>query len=143
MRSHRASASSPHARPSAAEPIGSTGSPPSAASWRAAPSAVPESPAAGWTQTSSNGDSRQTREFATQFSAVPPAMVSTRSPVCPWSHVARSTSTSSSRACTDAARSACSARPPCAVPHVPSSVRRGAQRSQSGTSATKPPSPVA
>ena len=39
------------------------------------PRAVPVSPEAGWTQTASNGPSRQIREFATQLSATPPAIV--------------------------------------------------------------------
>ena len=45
--------------------------------------------------------------LATQFSAVPPAMASTRSPVRACSSAARASSTSSSRRCTLAARSAC------------------------------------
>ena len=39
----------------------------------AAPTAIPESPAAGWTKTSSNGVSGRMRPLATAFSATPPA----------------------------------------------------------------------
>ena len=136
-RSHAASSSSPHPRPRAADGIGSRRSPRSAATWRAAPSAVPESPDAGCTQTSSNPASRQIREFATQLSATPPAIVSAVSPVLARSHRASSTSTSSTRAWTEAARSAW------ASDHASScGSRGGAQADQSGTGATKPPSPV-
>src|SRR3712207_8424678 len=44
------------------------------------------------------------RVLATQLSAVPPAIVSVRSPVCSCTQRARSTSTSSRRCCTEAAR---------------------------------------
>ena len=40
---------------------------------RAAPSAPPASPAAGWIQRSSNAPSRSSRPLATQLSATPPA----------------------------------------------------------------------
>ena len=136
--SHAASSSSSHDRPRAAVPIGSGTTPCSALICSAAPSAVPESPAAGCTQTCSKGVSRQMRVFATQFSAVPPAIVSRASPVRSCSQVARSTSTSSVSACTDAARSACSGAQSVALGE-----RRGAQRDHSGSGATNDPSPVA
>ena len=42
---------------------------------------MPESPAAGWTYTSSNGVSGRMRPFATAFSATPPARQRFGSPV--------------------------------------------------------------
>ena len=71
-------------------PSGRPRSPAAAATCSAPPSAVPASPAAGCTQTVSNGPSAASRELATQFSATPPAMVSTRSPVCSCSQRASS-----------------------------------------------------
>ena len=77
------------------------GRPARARTCSAAPRAVPASPAAGCTQTSLEGPSRaRSALLATQFSATPPAMASTRSPVRSCSQPASSTSTSSSRACT-------------------------------------------
>src|SRR5439155_809753 len=74
----------------------------------AAPRAVPASPAAGWTQTCRYGPCAASRALATQLSATPPARVSTDGPpAASYSQRARSSSTSSSRACTLAARSAC------------------------------------
>ena len=49
--------------------------------WKAAPTAVPESPAAGWTYSSSNGVSGRIRPFATAFSATPPARQRFREPL--------------------------------------------------------------
>src|ERR1700712_1460758 len=59
-------------RPSAAPGIGWVSSPSSRATCRAAPSAVPLSPAAGWTQTCSKGVSARMRVLGTQFRGVPP-----------------------------------------------------------------------
>ncbi len=118
-RSTASTSASVHPRPRSAPGIGLVRSPSARATWSAPPSAVPESPAAGCTHTSSYGLSSNSRVFATQLSATPPASVSTppgvlllRAPeVWRCSQPASSSSTSSSRVCTLAARSACVGRP--------------------------------
>ncbi len=71
----------------------------------AAPMAVPESLAAGCTHTSSNGVSERIRPLASTLSATPPAITTARSGTRSCSRRRYSSSTSSSRRCTDAARS--------------------------------------
>src|SRR5699024_217417 len=98
-----ASPSSSQPRPRSAPTIGSILSPRSAADWSAPPRAVPASPAAGWIHTSSKGPSLTMRLLATQLRATPPAIANRRCPVCSYSHLRTSRSTSSVRCCTLAA----------------------------------------
>ena len=74
---------------------------------RAAPSAPPASPAAGWIQRSSNTPARCSSPLATQFSATPPARQRRDSPVTSRACRARRSIASLTTFCTEAATSMC------------------------------------
>ena len=88
----------------------------------AAPIAVPESLAAGWTKIRSNDVSRRIRPFATAFSATPPARQSRgRFVRCQTASASRSRC-SSSTTCSEAATSSwCEVRSPSGSRAGPSS----------------------
>ena len=74
---------------------------------RAAPSAVPSSPAAGWMLTSVKGVSVRIFPFITLFRAQPPARARRLSPVRRWTDRRRWKAASSKTACAEAAIASC------------------------------------